>query len=90
MHHYNTIIDIIDLIHIIALVGCDKVCMAKCQHKVCAMDAHQLGKTTASVSSNYIIIEALGGPSAGPRFKEISIWFESRISIGIMRNAQWA
>ena len=55
------------------------------------MGAHQLGKTTASVSSYYIIIKALGGPSAGPRFKEISIWFESGISIGIiMRNAQWA
>jgi hypothetical protein len=56
-----------------------------------AMGASQLGKTTASVSSYYIIIEALGGPSAGPRFKEISIWFESRITIDIiMRNAQWA
>ena len=56
-----------------------------------SMDRSQLGKTTASVSSYYIIIEALGGPSAGPRFKEISIWFESRITIDIiMRNAQWA
>jgi hypothetical protein len=55
------------------------------------MGRSQLGKTTASVSSYYIIIEALGGPSAGPRFKEISIWFESRITIDIiMRNAQWA
>ena len=52
------------------------------------MDARQLGKTTASVSSYYIIIEALGGPSAGPRFKEISIWFESAISINIMSNEQ--
>ena len=55
-----------------------------------SMGAHQLGKTTASVSSYYIIIEALGGPSAGPRFKEISIWFESKISIHIMSIAQWA
>ncbi len=31
------------------------------------MDRSQLGKTTASVSSYYIIIEALGWPSAGPR-----------------------
>ncbi len=54
------------------------------------MDRSQLGKTTASVSSYYIIIEALGGPSAGPRFKEISIWFESKISIEIMSIAQWA
>jgi hypothetical protein len=29
MHHYNTIIDIINLIHIITLVGYDKVCMDK-------------------------------------------------------------
>jgi len=36
MHHYNTIIVIIDIILIITLVGYDKVCMAKCQHKVCA------------------------------------------------------
>ena len=65
--------------------------VAKVFIRVSCMVRSQLGKTTASVSSNYIIIEALGGPSAGPRFKEISIWFESRISIGIiMRNAQWA
>ncbi len=55
------------------------------------MDRSQLEKTTASVSNYSIIIEALGGPSAGPRFKEISIWFESGITIDIiMRNAQWA
>ncbi len=36
----------------------------------------QLGKTTASVSSYNIIIEALGGPSAGPRFKQILIQIE--------------
>ena len=41
----------------------------------------QLGKTTASVSSYWVLyhdyrhnIEALHGPSAGPRFKEIPIF----------------
>ena len=36
MHHYNTIIDISDVIRIITYFGCEKVRVAKCQHKVCA------------------------------------------------------
>jgi hypothetical protein len=56
-----------------------------CGLSIPSMDAHQLGKTTASVSSYYIIIKALGGPSAGARFKEISIW-----NIDWYNNAQCA